>query len=108
MITSLRVELVCFKEQYHRALTECHERGWQQGIHDYCIMEDTVRAADIQRSVQQFLTTVLNLRRVEIVWGSCYLSFGLDGGGVGIDLDVESEVYDIPAEEYPDNWDATW
>ncbi len=108
MITSLRVELVCFKEKFFTVPTECHERNWPQGIHDYCIMEDTIRTADIRGFVQHFIATIPNLRRAEIMWGSCYLHYGLDGGGVGIDLDIGPEVYEIPAQDHPDDWDATW
>ncbi len=108
VITSLRVELVCFKGQFHRVVTECQERHWLERISDYCIMEDTIRMADIRTFVHHFIATVRNLRRMEVMWGCCYLPYGLDGGGVGIDLDVGPEVYDIPAEDHPDDWDATW
>ncbi|TFK84288.1 hypothetical protein K466DRAFT_665257 [Polyporus arcularius HHB13444] len=107
-IFSLRIELVCFKEQFARTPTECSNRCWQEFLREYCIMEDTIRAADVRKVAKHFITTLPDLRYIEIWWGSCYMPYGLDGGGVGINLDVGPETYDIPAEAHPDDWDATW
>ncbi|RDX48791.1 hypothetical protein OH76DRAFT_1483590 [Lentinus brumalis] len=107
-ITSLRIELVCFREQFVSVPTECRKRCWQEFRRDYCIMEDTIRATDIRKSAEHFIATLPDLGYIEIMWGSCYMPFGLDGGGVGINLDVGPEVLDIPAEDHPDEWDATW
>ncbi|TFK89355.1 hypothetical protein K466DRAFT_597830 [Polyporus arcularius HHB13444] len=105
MITSLRVEMVCFRGEFHTVRTECRERF---SLSNYCIMEETIRTADVRRLAEHFIATVPNLRHIQIMWGNCYMPYGLDGGGVEINIDVGPEVYDIPAEDHPDDWDATW
>ncbi|TFK89378.1 hypothetical protein K466DRAFT_30443 [Polyporus arcularius HHB13444] len=106
-ITSLRVELMCFKRLFPDIIIrECGVRR-SQDILDYCVTKAALDCADIPEIIGHFMALNDRLRRVEIAWSSCHFDYGLERG-IGVDLDVGPEVYDVPCEDYPDDWDAAW
>ncbi len=85
---------------------DCLERK-RQDILDYCVTKAALECADIPEIIGHFTALNERLRRVEIAWSSCHFDYGLERG-IGVDLDVGPEAYDVPCEDYPDDWDAAW
>ncbi|KAI0706964.1 hypothetical protein C8Q76DRAFT_140348 [Earliella scabrosa] len=107
-VSSFRLEISCFVSEANIGEGICWIQFWHR-ISNYCCTENALLSLDMVTYMQDVMDSIPTLRRMEISWARCSFpeSYRMVRV-VGVNRDRDPMWYDMPGEEYADDWHATW
>ena len=108
VISSFRLDFSCFV-WYNMQDSPCTCQYRRQV--NYCCTENALLSQDVASFLRKIMDfeKPTTLRRCEVSWARCHPHEAYGTVRViGVDLDRDPMWYNLPGEDWADDWDASW